>query len=75
MHDDLRLLWADNIREARRKLAVSQAALGRLCGVDQCTVSRWERGLIIPSEGNKIAVAAAVGVDARTLFPLPSGVG
>src|SRR5687768_2547494 len=37
-----------NIVALRERLGVSQAELGRRLGVDQATVSRWERGLQAP---------------------------
>lgn len=38
------------ISAARKAKGLSQAELGRLLGVDQVQVSRWERGLHRPSD-------------------------
>lgn len=40
---------ADRIKETRHKMGISQEELGRLLGVSQCVVSRWERGCQTPS--------------------------
>lgn len=34
----------ENIRDIRKTLDISQAELAKLLGVEQSTVSRWERG-------------------------------
>ncbi len=40
------MLSADEIRQARLALGLTQAAAGRLLGVDTKTVSRWEGGTV-----------------------------
>jgi putative transcriptional regulator len=37
-------LTADEIRELRERMGISQTEFGKLIGVDQKVVSRWERG-------------------------------
>lgn len=39
---------AQQIREARLALGLTQAALARKMGVESMTVSRWERGELTP---------------------------
>lgn len=68
--DELRLQWGVAIREAREARGLTQAALGLSCGVNQSTVAKWEQGRIAPTEANKIRVAAVLGAEARTMFPL-----
>lgn len=41
--------WAEEVRRLRRAKALKQAALAQILGVDQATVSRWERGEMAPS--------------------------
>jgi len=48
----------------RRERGLSQAALARLLGVDPCTLSRWVRGLRVPtSRYARLAQAFLAGVD------------
>ena len=42
-------LWGREIRAYRFKQGIKQAELGDLLGVDPTTISRWERGLIVPN--------------------------
>jgi putative transcriptional regulator len=37
-------LTADEIRELRERMGISQTEFGKLIGVEQTVVSRWERG-------------------------------
>ncbi|WP_158227102.1 helix-turn-helix domain-containing protein [Mangrovitalea sediminis] len=39
-----------NVSELRAKLGLNQAQFGNLFGVHPMTVSKWERGLLQPSE-------------------------
>lgn len=47
------------IRTAREAAGLTQAALARLCGVDQPDVSKWERGEQPPSR-TAVAMLEAV---------------
>ena len=40
----------NQITSARQRLGLSQAALAERLGVDQATISRWERG-VVPVSG------------------------
>jgi len=40
--------WPDLIRQVRIKFALSQKALSEVTGVSQKTISRWERGEVLP---------------------------
>lgn len=52
-----------NIRAGRDRIGLGQRQLGGLVnGVDGQTVSRWERGLVMPSTENLIALADAFDV-------------
>jgi len=41
--------FQDNLRELRKQKQWTQAELGALVGVDQRTVSAWEKGVCEPS--------------------------
>ncbi|MFD4429642.1 helix-turn-helix transcriptional regulator [Nocardia sp. NPDC058497] len=55
----------DVIRRRRKQLDMSQAALGRLVGVDQKTISRYESGELTPDliTGTKLADVLGVSVN------------
>ena len=40
---------SSKIREFRQKVGLTQAGLGSVLGVPQCTVGRWETGYSVPS--------------------------
>jgi transcriptional regulator with XRE-family HTH domain len=40
----------ETVRHTRERLGLSQARLAELLGVQQPTVSRWERGVLAPTE-------------------------
>lgn len=48
MTDRAAIDWAEQIRCLRRTRLLKQAALAATLGVDQATVSRWERGRCVP---------------------------
>lgn len=43
------IYFAENLKEFRRNLKMSQTELARLLGVDQRTVSNWENKICEPS--------------------------
>jgi transcriptional regulator with XRE-family HTH domain len=55
-----RPLNGEKIRRRRRHLGLSQADLARRVGVDQKTISRYERGEIAPEGENLTSLAAAL---------------
>lgn len=68
--EPLRAQWGVNIRVAREAKDLTQAKLGELCGVNQSTVAKWERGTISPTRGNMVKLGEILGCDAREMFPL-----
>jgi transcriptional regulator with XRE-family HTH domain len=56
MHPDMANIDR-RVRELRRRLGMNQEAFGRLFGVDQSTVSRWESGRQIPEGATLIRMA------------------
>lgn len=55
----------ENIRVARQAAGLSQAALGRALPqpTDGPSVSRWERGTVMPGMDNLVALATVLGTD------------
>ncbi len=49
------------IRAAREARGLTQAQLGALVSVSFETVSRWERGVLAPRRGHRIALAQVLG--------------
>lgn len=57
----------------RKARGLSQAQLGKMIGSDQTSISRFEAGERRPSAQQTVALAAALGIDARDLLPRRSG--
>lgn len=55
------------IQAKRAKLGLSRAKYGRLVGVDQMTVYRWEKALLSPSPENRRALVERGGLPKRYL--------
>lgn len=47
-----------NVRTARKAAGLTQSELGRLLGVENMAVSRWERAEVRPSDSNLQALSA-----------------
>lgn len=52
----------DKLTALRVERGLTQAALARTVGVSRQTVSRWERGFIVPSAANLISLSQLYGV-------------
>lgn len=59
---------ADNVRSGRVEKGLTQAQLAHLVGVDVGSVSRWERGLVMPTLENLVGLAVAFGRDAAWFY-------
>jgi transcriptional regulator with XRE-family HTH domain len=58
------------VREARLRVGISQAELGRRLGMPQSTIARWERGAARPAYDSVVAAIRACGLDLGIrLFP------
>ncbi len=68
--EPLRAQWGVNIRVGREAAKLTQAGLGKVLGVNQSTVAKWERGTISPTSKNMARLAEILGGDARDMFPL-----
>jgi transcriptional regulator with XRE-family HTH domain len=68
--------FGDWLSAAMRQRELSQAELARRIGVDDAQVSRWRRGLVVPSVGHLQRIAAALDVprvllDRLAGYPVP----
>lgn len=70
MSGELLRVWGNNIRTIREMKQMSMEGFAEEVGVSVATISRWEAGKMAPKDDNKVEVAAVLGVDVRTLFPL-----
>jgi transcriptional regulator with XRE-family HTH domain len=70
MTDELRRLYGSNIQDGRTTLGLRQEDLATVLRVRQSTVSRWERGLIVPRDAMKVRIAQVLHQEVRQLFPL-----
>jgi len=53
----------DNIRAARLENELTQRALADKIAIDPMSVSRWERGAVMPSHLNLLSLAEALDRD------------
>ena len=59
------------VEEARRRAGLTQRDLAALAGTSQAAIARMERGLVSPTLGTLLRVAAAAGFELKaTLVPL-----
>lgn len=64
--------WGQSIRSQRNLLQMPQAALAAAVGVEQGTVSKWERGLLTPPVQLIPEIAAVLHCDPSVLFSWPA---
>ncbi len=57
------------LRSLREAQDLSQYALAEQCGLDQPTISDWERGVHVPSLRSLLKLAEALQVPAARLMP------
>ena len=69
--DELRATWARRLREIRTRQGLTQEQVAALIGVRQRMLSAYELGIHVPRDDVRIALAAALGVRVRDLFPYP----
>lgn len=74
-HDQLRRYvaeerhaWGLRVLERRKQLGMSQADVASLLGVRVQTISKIERGEIVPRDYLRIALAMALSVEVSELF-------
>ena len=63
-------LFAENLRNLRAEMGLSQKELGKLLFVNHSTVCRWENGSRLPDAAMIPRLAECLAVDANTLFQL-----
>lgn len=69
---DVRHTWGQAIRNQRELQGLTQQELADKVGVRQAAVSQWESGHVAPSVTHQVAIAQALRVDGRILFPHPT---
>lgn len=57
------------MRSLRRARTISQEEFARLLGVGQETISKYERGVVMPPVGTRHRIAAILGTTVRELWP------
>lgn len=60
---------ANHIKATREAMGLSQGALAQALGVDAATVSRWERGLVLPHWENMKRVIVLLDSSLEVLWP------
>lgn len=71
MSKDLLESWGESLKAFRSARGFTMDTFAREMGVSVATVSRWEGGKMAPKDDNKVEIANLLGVDVRTIFPLP----
>jgi transcriptional regulator with XRE-family HTH domain len=71
---DRRALHGALVRTRRSELGLSQVELAERAGLAQNTVSRIEAGVIGTTDRTRVALAEALEMRARLLFPYPDDV-
>lgn len=61
-------VWGQRIKECREALSLTQTQFAEQLGVEQTTVSRWERGNSAPGPDRQVAIAVLLGRDWAELF-------
>lgn len=61
-----------NIRACRKRLGLTQAQLGGLCGVSGASIGSYEKGATLPKRRVVDKIAAALGVPADKLLKAPA---
>lgn len=69
MSDDARRACGERLREARRRLGLSQAALAGRVGVTQPSLHQWEAGVNEPAFKNRLLLAEVLGFDPFAVDP------
>lgn len=61
------------LRTLRRTRTLNQEELARLAGISQQTLSKFERGLLVPRFDVQALIAAILGSTPEALFPKTDG--
>lgn len=66
--------FAGYIKDERKRLHLSQEELASKVGVSKMTISHWERGEFVPTNGNNISsLEIALGLDTGELYKMLYG--
>ena len=65
-------LFAETLKNLRKKKGLSQKQLGQQMFVNHSTIARWENGSRLPDAAMILRLAKCLGVDANTLLQLVS---
>lgn len=69
MSNDGTPTWGEGIRVLRGIKGWTQVQLAERAGVAQPTISKLENGSFEASDGTRVRLAVALGVDPNVLFP------
>ena len=61
-------IFIENLKYLREKKELSQEKLGKLAGINQTTIARWENGKVAPTLDNIYDLANALGIQIADLF-------
>lgn len=64
--------WGANVKRRRLAMNLNQEQLSRIVGCTLQTISKVERGEIVPRDYLKAAIALATATEVDELFPYPT---
>lgn len=65
----MRKTTSSALRNVRRTRTINQADLAELIGISQQTLSKYERGRLVPTPDLQGRIAAILGVNRQDIFP------
>lgn len=66
-------LWGERVGQRRADLGLTQARFAEVVGVTQQTISKIEKGEMIPHDILKVRIAQCTGTRVDVLFAWPKG--
>lgn len=66
--EDLKMSFSENFKAARKKLGLTQQALGELLGIDRSAIAHYENGTSFPCMKNIAKVCETLGVTIEDLM-------
>jgi transcriptional regulator with XRE-family HTH domain len=63
-------VWGGNIRRWRKAKGIARSQMAEDLDVTLATISRWEAGIVMPRDEQKLRIAKYLEMPAVAIFPL-----